>query len=299
MNITKIISSLPSSLRKHKLIKLLLLISPNSKIQLVEFNDCAKLYADVSNPYYRQYLITQSFHPYFFAIAKPFMSQGGVFFDIGANFGFCSFGIIGSLPNHDIKYHLFEANNDISQTLIRSAQLHNSKEININHCCISNSEGVSYIKIVKEQLGESFISNEGTQTVRNIVLDKYIEQNKISKINLLKIDIEGYEMFAIKGALNSLNSGKVDAIYIEISSQNLARYGFAPSDCFNILKDVGFQLFYCKESDFNSDFLDKNKLRTLRIHENSLKVIPLEHFPTNYHTDILAVHLNLLESCQN
>ena len=79
MNITKIIQALPTFLRRHKLINFLLFLSPQSQTQLVQFNDNASAYANVSDPFIQTILITKSFEPEFFSIAAPFLSKGGVF----------------------------------------------------------------------------------------------------------------------------------------------------------------------------------------------------------------------------
>src|ERR1700691_5245790 len=110
MNISKIVETLPAVLRRHTFIRLLMQLFPNDNIQLVRFNDCAKVFADLNDANARQYLITGCFEPEFFTIAEPFLRCGGCFFDVGANFGFCSFGLMAKMPETTISFHLFEAN---------------------------------------------------------------------------------------------------------------------------------------------------------------------------------------------
>ncbi|XWK91355.1 MAG: FkbM family methyltransferase [Phormidium sp.] len=290
MNIYKVIAKLPPVMRRHKLVKLLLFISPNSRIQLIQFNKSAKLFADITDPNPRNYLITQTFEPDFFLIAKPFLAKGGVFFDVGANFGFCSFGLMGCLSDVDIEYHLFEANKNIYELLLMSKELQFTRNMYINHCCVTDKDGVSKLNIVKENLGQSFISKGEGQEVNNITLDKYIDNKSVKKINFMKIDIEGWEPFALKGTVNSLTSGRVDTLYIEISSINLARNGFVPKDCFKLLQDAGFDLFYCKPSDFESKIVNPDKIFNLNINGHSLRLAYMDKFPEHHQSDILAIH---------
>ena len=49
--------------------------------------------------------------------------------------------------------------------------------------------------------------------IKLIKLDDYIEKNKITKIDILKIDTEGFELNVIKGL--KLNNNKVKYIYFE------------------------------------------------------------------------------------
>ena len=83
MNITPIIYSLPNFFRRHKVIKLILFLSPKSRTQLITFNGNSKLFIDVSDPFARSYFFVESYDPEFFSIAKPFLAKGGICFDVG------------------------------------------------------------------------------------------------------------------------------------------------------------------------------------------------------------------------
>tara|TARA_Y100000766_G_scaffold230591_1_gene204452 strand:+ start:152 stop:490 length:339 start_codon:yes stop_codon:yes gene_type:complete len=48
-----------------------------------------------------------------------------------------------------------------------------------------------------------------------ITIDEFIKTNKIPKVGLLKIDVEGFEVEVLKGCLNSFNSGLIDAVILE------------------------------------------------------------------------------------
>jgi methyltransferase, FkbM family len=249
------------------------------------------LFADVSDPFARNYFLIKGFDPEFFSIAKPFLSNGGVFFDVGANFGFCTFGLINCLARNGIEYHLFEANVDICKLLSRSADLHRGQAIYVNHCCVTDSPGVSKLNIIYDNFGSSFISQQGTQEVKNLILDSYICEHPIKRINLLKIDVEGWEVRALRGATNSLKTGMVDAIYTEVSAENLSRAGYSVEDYFTLLKGAGFHLFYVKAADFRSGIADKAKAFKLGVNGDPLVVVArLEKFPRGHLTDILAVH---------
>jgi FkbM family methyltransferase len=249
------------------------------------------LYADISDPFARNYFLVRGFDPEFFSIASPFLSDGGVFFDVGANFGFCSFGLIDSLTRNDIEYHLFEANAHICRLLSQTANLyHDQNTIFINHCCVTDTLGVSRLYLDCENFGSSFISEDGLHEAENLILDNYIRKRSISKIHFLKVDIEGWEVRALKGAINSLATGVIENIYIEVSTTNLSRAGFSAEDCFVLLRDNGFQLFYVRALDFESGIADTRKAFTLDINGCLLKVARIEEFPKKHLTDILAIH---------
>ncbi len=290
MNIPKVVHLFPRFFRRHKLVKLLLLLSPESRAQLITFNGSSRLFIDMADPVARSYFFAGGYDPEFFSVAKPFLSKGGVFFDVGTNFGFCSFGLMGCLSRNDVEYHLFEANVDICRLLLQSATLYPDKNIRVNHCCVTDTHGVSRLNLVSSNFGGSFISERGTQEVSNLILDDYICDHSIGKIKLLKIDIEGWEVHALRGAMNSLASGIVDAVYIEASTENLSRAGFSVEDCFGLLRDAGFHLFFFRSNDFKSGIADRRGVLNLNINGYPVKVARLSGLAGEYHTDILAVH---------
>ncbi len=52
-------------------------------------------------------------------------------------------------------------------------------------------------------------------------LDRFVEQNSIDRISLLKLDTEGSEYKILKGASDSLNKGIVDIIHFEFNYMNV------------------------------------------------------------------------------
>jgi len=55
--------------------------------------------------------------------------------------------------------------------------------------------------------------------INTSTIDDFFEENKIKKIDLLKIDTEGHEEYILKGASKILKDKKVEIIYTEISDK--------------------------------------------------------------------------------
>jgi hypothetical protein len=157
---------------------------------------------------------------------------------------------------------------------------------------VTEKPGISRLKVLKRRRGQSFICEDGQQEVSNLVLDEYIQKNSIDKIKFMKLDIEGWEVFALRGSTRSLEKGIVDAIYVEIISDHLQRVGIEASHLFKVLEDTGFQLFYCKTNDFKSGNADESRAFTLDVYGYPLKLAPLDldNLPPKFHTDLLAIH---------
>ena len=59
-------------------------------VQLVRIRDQSFGYADMRDGFLRLIVIEGEFEPNFFRIADKVLSDGGVFFDVGANYGLLS-----------------------------------------------------------------------------------------------------------------------------------------------------------------------------------------------------------------
>ncbi|MBK8778623.1 MAG: FkbM family methyltransferase [Saprospiraceae bacterium] len=58
--------------------------------------------------------------------------------------------------------------------------------------------------------------NINTESIQTITLDTLIIQLGLNYVNLIKIDIEGYELFALKGLRSVLNSKNAPDIIFEL-----------------------------------------------------------------------------------
>ena len=69
-------------------------------------------------------------------------------------------------------------------------------------------------KKINNKFNKSFNSNEKI-TVKIDTLDNYVEEQKINKIDLLKIDTQGYEKNVLLGSLKTIKSKKIKHIEVE------------------------------------------------------------------------------------
>jgi FkbM family methyltransferase len=82
-----------------------------------------------------------------------------------------------------------------------------------------------------------------TSTVPVRMLDEVIESEKIDFVDFMKMDIEGHELFALRGAKRSLAAGKTGALSFEFGCGNInSRACFR--DFWELLTGAGFTL-YC------------------------------------------------------
>lgn len=71
----------------------------------------------------------------------------------------------------------------------------------------------------------------------------------VPHIDLLKVDVEGYERNVFLGATRTL--AKTEAIYFESCEQNFRQFGYSADDLFEILADNGFSVYTVDSEDFS------------------------------------------------
>ncbi len=64
--------------------------------------------------------------------------------------------------------------------------------------------------------GQGLLETMNTVQVEVILLDDFLTENKIDRIDLLKLDVQGAEHLVLEGAMESLRENRVGVLYTEI-----------------------------------------------------------------------------------
>lgn len=93
----------------------------------------------------------------------------------------------------------------------------------INALAVCDEDGTISFEVQEEQTGASHITKDGGIPIRSIRLDTYLADKGLDRVDLLKLDIEGYELTALRGAERALKSRQIKAIYFEYFEKFLVR----------------------------------------------------------------------------
>ena len=77
--------------------------------------------------------------------------------------------------------------------------------------------------------------------VEMTTIDQILDERGIDQVDLAKMDLEGHELFALRGAVNSLKTHRIRALTFEIGTANVDSRTFF-RDYFDLLTGYGYRL---------------------------------------------------------
>ena len=187
-------------------------------------------------------------------IIKKFSSNKKILFiDCGCNYGFYSF-YSASLSEKN-KILSIEASKDTSSEFLKNLNLNNFKNINFFNNAVSNSigENISFYESTKDWESSQIHSNfklSSKLKVKSTRIDSLLQGYSLKDyLIIIKLDIEGNEVNAIKGALEIIKKSE-PLIIIEFS-----KYIFEKSDNIDYFKNFLIKYNY---SIYDTHYNKKN-----------------------------------------
>lgn len=156
---------------------------------------------------------------YVLELIKKFYSKKKdkiIIFDVGANKGDYSNSVIDIFVNCDVRLEAFEPSRfAFGQLKERYAK---NEKVGIHNLGLGDEAGV--FNMHYDQAGSkraSLYKREQclSESVQLSTIDDFCSTNGITRINFLKLDVEGYEFKVLKGSLAMMAKQKIDFIQFE------------------------------------------------------------------------------------
>lgn len=165
------------------------------------------------------------------------LTTSKIYFDVGANHGLTSLPVAAMSEKHIV--HGFEPVPNMVDRLCISKTLGHwqfNDRLHYVETVVTNFTGRTILYIPKgrednaasSRLSITVPGEPEPKDVQALKLDDYIAALNIDVITLLKIDVQGGELFVLKGAENALKTGKIQAIYAENSAGLMEGNGVTP-----------------------------------------------------------------------
>jgi len=167
-----------------------------------------------------------------------------VIFDVGANFGYYSL-ILGRQFAPTCRAYSFEPNPPTFQRLETNVRLNDmARLISLHPLALSDHVGTTRLVDARpDNAGAAYISDgpDGI-TVNLTTLDEFAKRNDITRMNFLKMDVEGNEESVIRGGMHTLRSLR-PIILIEIHPVLLTKMNSSAQAVMALLRELGYRLY--------------------------------------------------------
>jgi FkbM family methyltransferase len=182
-----------------------------------------------------------------------YLKQGMTVFDVGANIGELSLlfsrfvGVKGAV-------HAFEASSTTFQKLKTLIELAMRYQVVLNHKAVADKKETLILNVYEEEysgwnsLANRPLENYGInvkpvkkEEIEAITIDEYCQEQKISQIDLLKIDVEGAEFQVLLGAKGMLKAKKILCIVFEFGTTTFDM-GNDPDEIEEYLDHLGYKI---------------------------------------------------------
>ena len=81
--------------------------------------------------------------------------------------------------------------------------------------------------------------SRGLEDVQVVSIDSFLRQRALQRVNLIKCDVEGYELNVLRGAHRCLADLR-PKLLLEVNQTWCARFGYHPSELFEFLRELNY-----------------------------------------------------------
>ena len=135
------------------------------------------------------------------------LPPAGVFVDVGAHVGLITLQVATRRPRARI--HSFEPHPVRGASLIANAEMNPDLSIEITRVGLSDRSGRLPYDETAHRTGV------GDESIAVVTLDDYAQQRGVDHIDVVKLDIEGHEAAALRGARRLLDERRIGAVIVE------------------------------------------------------------------------------------
>ncbi len=183
-------------------------------------------------------------------ISKHKLSKKPIFFDLGANIGVQTLQLTQYFKDSIV--HSFEPTNFGFNKLKKNIFLNTKMNERIfpNQTFLTNKKNTLPKKIYaswnlnnkKNVHKKHYGSFKTTSNANSLKLDDYIIKNRISKIDFIKLDVDGHELDVLKSGYKFLKKKKTPIIF-EVAPYLYKEHGYTHNDLINLFKELGYNFY--------------------------------------------------------
>lgn len=204
------------------------------------------------------------------SIIKP----GNIVLDIGANIGFYA-KLISKMVGKSGRVHCFEPDKKNFNYLINNTK-HISNVTSYNLAVSNSNEDIKIYtsKLLNVDHRTYPVNNyDKVEVIKATTIDELISKGNIQTVDVIKIDIQGFEIAAFEGMKKLLTANSTIKIVAEFWPHGLKRAGKSAIELFNFFENLGYGIFEITEKELkpiSKNYIEENNSREFEFSFNVL-----------------------------
>lgn len=187
------------------------------------------------------------------AVLRRRLTPGAVCIDVGANIGYFT-TLASRLVGPTGRVIAFEPLPSSFRRCLVHVQLNHCSNVEVHQLALSDREGVT--TLYEPQLGRGRdlctvrpVATQGTASgtiehqVRTVRLDEFLDSVTASRVNFIKLDVEGAELLALHGMERLLGSCPDLEVLCEVTDSFLKELGGSERELLRYLSEVGYSAY--------------------------------------------------------
>lgn len=170
--------------------------------------------------------------------------------DVGANIGYLTLQFATRCKKGAV--YAFEPDSETFYKLTQNVNLNKFGNIQLFHTALGSATGTGELYRIYESnpganriLSQKPAASVPSETVPIATLDEYDSKGSFKAVDLIKIDVEGFELFVLEGARNLILKRK-PILFIELVDQNLKLQGCSGHSVIDYLVKLDYVIFDAK-----------------------------------------------------
>lgn len=180
------------------------------------------------------------------AAIMRYLPQDGVFLDVGANIGALALPVASLRPRARIV--AVEADPRIAAILRKNAADNARRNVTVVECVAgAETAAVSFYRAPADHFGMGSVGPQFTQAGEELPqrpLDAVLDETGVDSVDVVKLDIEGAEVGALRGLARRLSGTRPPVVIFEFADWAETRIaGQRAGDAQRFLQSLGYRLF--------------------------------------------------------
>jgi FkbM family methyltransferase len=203
---------------------------------------------DLRNGLAREVFFTGQYEPQETCLVRALLRPGDTFLDVGAHWGYFTF-LAAEAVTPSGRVVAVEADPRIHRTLMANLALNQLPHVSALHVAAAAEEGTVKLEgydEAQDNWGISRVRDASQASARAFSvparpLDAVLDELGLGRVSLVKMDIEGAEVFALAGMRQGLQAHRYERLLLELHPPQLREHGSDPAKLTAMLTESGYR----------------------------------------------------------